>query len=253
MNCSCILPAYNEAPRIRRVLNVLTKSEVIEKIIVVNDGSTDETLQIVKKYFPQLETISLPHNRGKAAAVKKGLAKINTSHVLLFDADLKNAKVSEIDQAINLMVQKPELDMIILRRLYEVKNLLKNLAPHLKNINLNGQKLNQFIKNNTLNKISCLLSGERILKTELLREIFKTEINNYDLEIAINQYCFDHHKNVCWMPSSALNNAKIKELGFSQFLNKYISMHLNVMSFVGMKQYMQQINGFCNDECKIET
>lgn len=251
-DCSCILPAYNEAPRIKQVLDVLVQSQTLKQIVVVNDGSTDDTLRVVNHNFPQLKIISLPYNQGKTAAVRAGLKKINTSHVLTCDADLSNVRLKEIDQGINLILHQPQIDMIIFRRLYEVNSIMAALKADFANIKFNEKKINQFIKSSILNKISCLLSGERVIKTSLLQAVLKTPVEGYVLEIAINQYCLDHDLRVCWLPASALNNAKIKELGgISKFLHKYISMHLNVMSFVGVKNYLRQIDTFCNDKCQI--
>ena len=247
MNCSCLLPVYNEASRVKSVLGVLTKVSLISEIIIVNDGSTDNTQQIIEKKFPQLKLISLPKNQGKASAVKQGLQYIKTSHVLLFDADLKNVKISEINVAIKLMFNQPRLDMVILKRIHEVDGFLKTLPPIFTK--------SKFLKNNIISKIAykaaCILSGERIIKTKLLKKIFETKINGYCLEVAINQYCQNNNKKVCWVSSSALNDFKIKDLGTFGIINKYILMILSIMSRVGIKHYIHQIRTFCTDECKL--
>src|SRR3989338_10301834 len=94
---SLIIPAYNEAKQIGRVLKTVKNHPLIGEVIVVNDGSTDETSKEVKKYrFVKL--IDLEKNSGKAYAVKKGVSKAKNDIIMLLDADLINLKKENITQ-----------------------------------------------------------------------------------------------------------------------------------------------------------
>jgi len=65
-----LIPSYNNAPKLEAVLvDVL---QFTNAILVVNDGSTDETVEILNKY-PSLEVIHLPKNKGKGVALKTGI------------------------------------------------------------------------------------------------------------------------------------------------------------------------------------
>jgi glycosyltransferase involved in cell wall biosynthesis len=60
---SCIICAFNEAPRIGAVLAVATVHPLLAEVIVVDDGSTDGTADIVRR-FPSVRLITCPVNLG---------------------------------------------------------------------------------------------------------------------------------------------------------------------------------------------
>src|SRR6266704_1118341 len=93
---SVIVPAYNEEGNIvdcvTRVGNVLSSSQRAFEILVVNDGSTDETLQrasSLSKSCDFVRTIDLGANFGKPTALKEGLRRAKGDIVAFFDADLQ--------------------------------------------------------------------------------------------------------------------------------------------------------------------
>lgn len=89
---SIIVPAYNEAHRIEPTLDSLgsfaaTRAETTE-IIVVDDGSTDETIAIAEaSRCPNLRVISSERNRGKGHAVRVGMLAASGERRLFMDAD----------------------------------------------------------------------------------------------------------------------------------------------------------------------
>lgn len=90
---SVIIPAYNEAGTIaktlRRVLNTKISKIKIE-LVIINDGSTDKTLSIVKKIKDKRIIIINKHkNEGKGAGIKDALKKISGDVVIIQDADLE--------------------------------------------------------------------------------------------------------------------------------------------------------------------
>lgn len=88
-NVSVIIPAYNEengvGKQISDIQAVLDRSDWNYEIIVVNDGSTDGTLQEIKKY--DVTVLNFPQNRGYGAALKAGIAKSRVENILITDAD----------------------------------------------------------------------------------------------------------------------------------------------------------------------
>jgi glycosyltransferase involved in cell wall biosynthesis len=90
---SVIVPAYNEEDSILRVLNAVAsqQSERVKlEVIVVDDGSSDRTVEILRER-PELYAglITLTPNGGKGAAVKAGLGRATGDYVLIQDADLE--------------------------------------------------------------------------------------------------------------------------------------------------------------------
>jgi glycosyltransferase involved in cell wall biosynthesis len=86
MSISIVMPAYNEAGIIGKVLNEVLTIEEITEIIVVNDGSTDDTAREVQAY-PQVKLVNHPYNIGNGAAVKSGIREATGDFVLLMDGD----------------------------------------------------------------------------------------------------------------------------------------------------------------------
>ncbi|HPU95971.1 MAG TPA: glycosyltransferase, partial [Bacillota bacterium] len=72
MKVCAIVPAYNEGPRVAAVTSVLKKCSKIDQILVINDGSTDNTAEAAGA--TGVEVLSLPHNMGKGAAVARGIS-----------------------------------------------------------------------------------------------------------------------------------------------------------------------------------
>src|SRR5438067_3955353 len=94
---SFVIPAFNEADRIAKTLRdtlaYLHATSPQSELIVVNDGSTDATAEIVREVFAArtgIATHLLEHspNRGKGAAVREGLLAATTAIGLFSDADL---------------------------------------------------------------------------------------------------------------------------------------------------------------------
>jgi glycosyltransferase involved in cell wall biosynthesis len=94
---SVVIPAYNESSRIERTLD--RSVEFLDgrgeswEIVVADDGSRDETAAIVQRYIgthgdAAVRLVALPHNRGKGAALRAGVAATRGQRVLLMDADL---------------------------------------------------------------------------------------------------------------------------------------------------------------------
>ncbi|HVL75130.1 MAG TPA: glycosyltransferase family 2 protein [Noviherbaspirillum sp.] len=93
---SCVIPAYNEAPHLARFLQELRATldtfATRYEIIVVNDGSSDNTEQEIAPFLGQsgLRYISLSRNFGKEAALSAGIDAAKGDAVILMDADFQH-------------------------------------------------------------------------------------------------------------------------------------------------------------------
>jgi glycosyltransferase involved in cell wall biosynthesis len=92
---SCIICAFNEAPRISAVLAVASTHPLLSEVIVVDDGSTDATAEVVRR-FPAVRLISYPINQGKSIAMATGIAAAQNDLLMLLDADLKGLAAAHI-------------------------------------------------------------------------------------------------------------------------------------------------------------
>ena len=88
---SVIIPAFNEARTIRQVVEAVKEVPIDTEIIVVNDGSTDETYAILEQMRnePKLKIIQCRENRGKGCAIRLGLEQVTGKYVVIQDADLE--------------------------------------------------------------------------------------------------------------------------------------------------------------------
>ena len=90
MKLSIVIPAYNEAGTIRDVLRRVLDTPYDKQIIVVDDGSTDGTREILAEIAnPAIEVIVHTRNQGKGAALKTGFAAARGDVVIVQDADLE--------------------------------------------------------------------------------------------------------------------------------------------------------------------
>lgn len=94
---SIVVPAYNEAPRLGKTLlkifEYLNNNEIDSEVIVVDDGSTDETADIAEKTFlrrgnVKARLMGTSANRGKGHAVRAGLLASSSPIAIFSDADL---------------------------------------------------------------------------------------------------------------------------------------------------------------------
>ena len=102
---SIILPAYNESARIGatldRILAFIAQQHWHAEVIVVNDGSTDSTAEIVRSYSatnPALRLLDNPGNCGKGFSVRNGMLRASGDFLLFSDADLS----SPIEESVKL-------------------------------------------------------------------------------------------------------------------------------------------------------
>lgn len=111
---SVIIPVFNEEKRIKNINNIITflkKQQYKWEVIIVNDGSSDKTIAMLKflKNKLKFKLISLPKNQGKGAAIKMGMLTASGKYRLFLDVDLS----TPIEEFNKLKPQLKKFDIVI--------------------------------------------------------------------------------------------------------------------------------------------
>ena len=106
---SVVIPAYNEEHRLAAtladVVTWLKGHEPSAEILVVDDGSSDRTVEIARglaDQWPALKVLEQQHNQGKGAALRRGCLEAAGRHVMFMDAD-NATRIEEIEKFLPLL------------------------------------------------------------------------------------------------------------------------------------------------------
>ncbi|MEI7579831.1 MAG: glycosyltransferase [bacterium] len=147
MKITAIVPVYNNVNTVLTVLNALNSSKIISEIIVCNDSSKDNSLEVINN-FSSRKIIILNNsiNLGKGGTVVKAIKIAENNCIFLCDADLSKLSAQHIDKMIEEYSNK-KTDMII-----------------------GYNSADDFIYFNPFLKFIRTLSGQRILNRNLLSD-----------------------------------------------------------------------------------
>jgi glycosyltransferase involved in cell wall biosynthesis len=115
-NISIIICVYNEAKTIENVVVRCREYNPNSEIIVVDDGSTDGSTEILTRLSNSisLKHISLPENKGKSNAMVVGVENAKNEIILFFDADISDVNEVHFKQLLSPVIGKnPEADMVL--------------------------------------------------------------------------------------------------------------------------------------------
>lgn len=175
--CCVIIPTYNNCGTLGKVVEEVL--EYTDKVIVVNDGSTDNTEDILER-FPGIDIISIPQNTGKGHALRKGFAfAVNKGfkYAITIDSDGQH-KPEDIPDFIDKLEEEP--DAIIVG----ARNMGQEGVPRKSSF---GHKFSNFwFRFETGIDLPDTQSGFRLYPLELIRDIrFFTKKYEFEIEVLV--------------------------------------------------------------------
>ncbi|HEY8418688.1 MAG TPA: glycosyltransferase family 2 protein [Limnochordales bacterium] len=177
MKVAAVIPAYNEARHIARVLRRVVRSTAVQEVIVVCDGCEDNTAAVARR-FP-VRVVELPENVGKGGAMMAGVRQTDAPVILFLDADLVGLRNSHIQDLVEPVVQGTA-DMSV--GVFDHGRLATDLAQ----------------------RLAPFLSGQRAVRREILEQIPDLEHSRFGVEVALSRYAEKQGLRVVKVPLPGL-------------------------------------------------
>jgi len=172
MKSSVVICAYNEEKTIRDVLVSVSDCRIFDEIIVINDGSADNTKEIITDCKKELDIIDihLPENKGKGFAMATGIEHAGNELIVFCDADLSNLRREHFLQLIKPIITS------------EATMALGQPTETLINYHINPFKV---------------LTGQRaVLRIDILPIVEDMKTSRFGVETLINLYYEAQNKKV---------------------------------------------------------
>ena len=197
MKLSIVVPCYNESKDIAKNSEIIKKHlETIKQdyeLILVNDGSKDNTKEVIEA-IPGVKALSYEPNRGKGGAVKYGIENATGEYVLFMDADL-STDLSAIEKFLKLA---PNYDMVIGSR-HAKDSVIKKKQPALRVFI--GWCCRKLVNMKFHFKYKDTQCGFKAMRTDIAKKIVSKQV--------VNNFAFD----VEYLYIAKLNNLSIYEMG----------------------------------------
>ncbi len=208
-----IIPALNEESTIAEVL--AQTLPVTRNIIVVDDGSTDDTARIAAAYTSKgVRLLSKPEREGKGAAIRSALSLVDTPMVALQDADLEYPPENLVSLA-----QDTEHMMVIGQRTMLVTDFYRTVP------------LSSFAANKIFAHVSGVpdvFSGQRVLNTRFMRSL-NLQSRGFEIETEMTLKALKRKAPIKFIPVDYYPRTKEqgKKINFTDFL-KISTMYLRL-------------------------
>ena len=199
---TAIVPALNEEKTIGNVVSELKKAKHVDEVIVVSDGSTDNTVEVAKKAGADNVRINKT-SQGKGEAMQKGMRATDANIILFVDADLKGFQAYHADALVKPVIEKKAHMCVGLRDRSIVYNFFARWLP--------------------------LISGERALRREVFARLKPEVKKGYMIEVAMNCYCRKYQLPVMTRVMKGVGIVKkFEKVGWPRAIWGYIKMDIQV-------------------------
>jgi len=210
VRASAVIPAYNEAEHIERVLVPLRDAPQLKQIIVVDDGSVDDTAAVVSAHHERdnrIQLVRLEHNVGKGGAVMAGIRASSNDLLVLLDADLINLRAEHV-RALMQPVQQYRCAMSL--------GIFKN-----------GRQ-----QTNWSHRYFYFLSGQRCLRWSAFRHAVPFHKARWGIEMALNLVAWRRDLHVQKVPWDSVSHTMRleKRAGLRKYWT-YVEMWSDIIKF----------------------
>lgn len=210
---SIIVAAYNEEKRIIPSLFAIrdfcAAANMDYEIIVVDDGSTDDTRRVAKEKIPQiprLNVIGYDTNMGKGHALRTGVLASKGDFVLLTDADL-STPIEELSKLLHLIHNKA-CDIAIGSRALALSQILKKQPWWRQSM---GKFFNKIVKTLVIDEFDDTQCGFKLFSGESARTLFKeARVNRFAYDVEILALARKHGYRVREVPIVWVNSPQSK-------------------------------------------
>jgi glycosyltransferase involved in cell wall biosynthesis len=213
---SVILPAYNEADSVGHVVSALTAAAVWHEVIVVDDGSSDETADRARAAGACV--VRHPYNKGNGAAVKSGVRRATGEFVMIIDADGQH----QPQDALRLTHRLGEYDLVIGARAAATQATLARRAGN--------ALLNWFAGYLTGRPIPDLTSGFRAARRSQLREFLHLIPNGFSTPTTTTLAFLKAGYSVDFVPIEARRRTGRSKIRFASDGAKFFLILLKIVT-----------------------
>jgi glycosyltransferase involved in cell wall biosynthesis len=206
---SVVMPAYNEQATIEEIVRRVVAVPLRTELIVVDDGSKDQTREILTRLAAELpiKVIFQPSNGGKGAALRRGFEEITGDLVAIQDADLEYSP-EEFPELIDLIVQG-RADVVYGSRFlgrhrvfmfthYVGNRIVTLLTNILYNTMLSDMETCYKVMRAEVLRSFQLESNGFGIEPELTAKIFKRGYRVYEVPITYDGRGYDEGKKITW-------------------------------------------------------
>lgn len=207
MDLSIVIPAYNEAERLPDTLNRIAKylkhDQRSVEVLVIDDGSTDATVQAAEQAPLKVRVIRQPKNMGKGAAVRTGMAAAGGDWQYLCDADLS----TPIEDLEKLWSRRYDADIILGSRRAVGAEVTKHQAWWKERLGQLGNILIQLLVAPGIKDTRC---GFKLFNRHTQKLFQQQRLNGFSYDDEIIFLARLHDMRVIEVPVRWVNDARSK-------------------------------------------